>query len=130
MSRINRLEYKDWKGFGARVRKARESIGMTREKLADMINRTENYILSLEKGDKGCSVHTLHQICVALKISANYLLYGDDDMRKIDNGKTDKEILKEIIERVNDQEAKVLKEVIVAIYPNLKQIIEDKEQEK
>lgn len=128
MSRENRCEYKNWKDFGARVRKARESIGLSREKLADMINRTENYTLSLEKGDKGCSVHTLHQLCISLKVSANYLLYGDEDMKKIDKNRTDKQILSEIVERINDDEAKVLKDVIIAIYPNLKEIIKEQKE--
>lgn len=129
MSRENKMEYKNWRQFGIRVRKSRESIGLTRERFADMINRTENYVLSLEKGDKGCSVHTLYQICNALKVSANYLLYGDDDMKKMtDENKNDKQILAEIINRINDKEAKVLREVIVAIYPNLKEIIEEEEK--
>ena len=49
MSRTDKKEYKDWKGFGERTKKARESIGLTREKMSEMIDRTENYVLSLEK---------------------------------------------------------------------------------
>jgi len=52
MSRTNRKEYEDWKGFGERTKRSRESLGLTREKFAEMIDRTENYTLSLEKGDK------------------------------------------------------------------------------
>ena len=85
MSRVDRREFKDWKGFGARTRKCRESVGMTRERFAEMIGRTENYLLSLEKGDKSCSIHTLHQICTSLKESPDYILYGDGMEKEKEN---------------------------------------------
>ena len=44
MSRKNRYEYTDWKGLGNRVKSYREQIGITKEKFAEMINRTENYL--------------------------------------------------------------------------------------
>lgn len=68
MSRKNRYEYTDWKGLGNRVKSYREQIGITKEKFAEMINRTENYLSELEKGNRSCSVHTLHQIAIALRL--------------------------------------------------------------
>ena len=38
-----RNEYKDWTGFGSRVKDNRKKLGLTREKLSEMIDRTENY---------------------------------------------------------------------------------------
>ena len=122
MSRKNRSEYDDWKGFGARTRKTRECLGLTREKVSEMIDRTENYVLSMEKGDKSCSIHTLHQICLALREKADYLLYGKiEDMKE---EYTNKEVLLEIINKCNEKELKVIKNVIVAMYPSLKAITE------
>ena len=115
-----RNEYKDWIGFGARVKKNRTMLGLTREKLSEMIDRTENYLISLEKGDKSCSVHTVHQLSTALKVSADNLLYGE----KVEEKEyTDKEILQNIINRCNEKELQVIKNVIVAMYPNFKDII-------
>lgn len=122
MSRVDKNEYKDWKGFGERTRKSRESIGITREKFSEMIDRTENYVLSIEKGDKSCSIHTLHQICSSLNQSSDYILYGDNMEKDVNKNNTDKEILLEIINRCNPQELKVLREVSVAIFPKLKEI--------
>lgn len=127
MSRVDKNEYKDWIGFGARVRKHRESIGLTREKFADMIDRTENYVLSLEKGDKSCSVHTLYQISKSLKVPTDTLLYGDVDMKE---DYTNKEILQNIIERCNEVEAAVLKDIAVATFPHLNQIKEVRKNHK
>lgn len=124
MSRVDKREYEDWKGFGARVKKYRKSIGMTREKLSEMIDRTENYVLSIEKGDKSCSVHTLHQICKSLKVSADQLLYGEDETVKKEYN--NKKILQEIIERCNEEELEIIKDLIVAIYPNFNKIINER----
>ena len=114
-------EYKDWIGFGSRVKDNRKKLGLTREKLSEMIDRTENYLISLEKGDKSCSVHTVHQLSKALKISADDLLYGK---KMEDKDYSNKEILQTIIERCNENELKIIKEVIVAMYPNFKDIAE------
>lgn len=124
MSRVNRYEYQDWAGFGARIKKYREEIGMTKEKFAELINRSENYISELEKGNTGCSVHTLHQISTVLKVSIDDLLYNKDvDMQKVYNSR---EILQNIINRCNKEEVEVLKDIIVATFPNLDKIKENR----
>lgn len=123
MSRVNRYEYQDWRNFGARVKNYREKIGMTKEKLAEGINRSDNFVSELEKGRTSCSIHTLHQISKVLKVSTDDLMYGDTNKmkEKYDN----KEILLEIIERCNNEELAVIKDLIVAVYPNFKYILKD-----
>ena len=112
-------EYNDWIGFGSRVKENRKMLGLTREKLSEMINRTENYLISLEKGDKSCSLHTVHQLSKALKLPTDYLLYGKK-LEEIDY--TNKDILTNIINRCNDKELQVIKDVIVSIYPHFNDI--------
>ena len=127
MSRVNRYEYQDWKDFGVRVKRARIQIGLTKEKFAEMINRSENYVSEIEKGSRSCSVHTLHQISRALKVSTDCLLYGKvTDMKKEFNNK---EILLEIIDRCNEEELGVIKDMVVALYPNFNHIVK-KENKK
>lgn len=122
MSRVNRYEYQNWKEFGARVKRYREQICMTKEKFAELINRSENYISELEKGNTSCSVHTLHQIATVLKVSIDNLLYDRNvDMQKVYNSR---EILQNIINRCNEDEIEVLKDIIVATFPNLEKIKE------
>lgn len=124
MSRSNRYEYQDWKNFGGRVKDSRRQIGMTKEKFAEEINRSENFVSEIEKGNKSCSLHTLHQISKVLKVSADYLLYGEKvDMKK---EYSNKEIIEEIINRCNDEELGVIKDLIVAVYPNFKYILKGK----
>jgi len=127
MSRVNRYEYKDWKGFGARTRKYREGIGLSKEKFAEMINRSENFVSDLEKGRTSASVHTVHQISKALKVTTDSLLYGDSVEDK--KNYTNKEVLEEIINRCDDEELAILKDIVVATFPNL-DIIKKRRQNK
>ena len=109
-----RYEYDDWAGFGNRVKVSRKQIGLTVEKLADSVDRTENYINRLEKGEKSCSVHTVHQLCRALKVSADFLLYGKEYKEK---DYSEIEIINNVLQRCDKNELKIIKDVIVAIYP-------------
>lgn len=118
MSRTDRYEYQDWNGFGARTKNYRTSIGLTKETFANMINRSENYISELEKGNSSCSVHTLYQISKALRVPCDNLLYEDSEMYNKDEY-SNREILKNIIDRCNEEELAVIKDLIVAAYPNL-----------
>lgn len=125
MSRVNRFEYKDWKGFGSRVKRCREQINMTKERFAEEIGRSENFVAEIEKGNTSCSVHTLHKISEVLRVSTDTLLYGKiEDMKE---SKSNKEILEEIINRCNEEELQVITDIIIATYPNLYKIVNKRE---
>lgn len=115
-----RNEYKDWCGFGSRVRLNREKLGLTREKLAEMINRSENYLICLEKGDKSCSVHTVYQLSNALRVSTDELLYGDIMEQK---ELKDKEIISNIINKCNEKELEIIKDILITLFPHFKDIV-------
>ena len=125
MSRVNRFEYKDWKGFGSRVKRCREQINMTKERFAEEIGRSENFVAEIEKGDTSCSVHTLHKISEVLRVSTDTLLYGKIENMK--ESKSNKEILEEIINRCDEEELQVITDIIIATYPNLYKIINKRE---
>ncbi|MBO5005747.1 MAG: helix-turn-helix transcriptional regulator [Clostridia bacterium] len=119
MSRVNRYEYQDWKGFGSRTKIGRKQIGVSKEKFSEMINRSENYVAELEKGNTSCSIHTLYQISKALKMSSDSLLFGEEKNMNNNDEYSNKEILLNIIDRCDEEELAVLKDLIVATYPNL-----------
>lgn len=125
MSRVNRFEYKDWKGFGSRVKRCREQINMTKERFAEEIGRSENFVAEIEKGNTSCSVHTLHKISEVLRVSTDTLLYGKIENMK--ESKSNKEILEEIINRCDEEELQVITDIIIATYPNLYKIINKRE---
>lgn len=127
MSRVNRFEYKDWKGFGSRVKRCREQINMTKERFAEEIGRSENFVAEIEKGNTSCSVHTLHKISEVLRVPTDTLLYGKVENMK--ESKSNKEILEEIINRCSDEELQVITDIIIATYPNLYKIVEKRRGE-
>ena len=64
--------------IGERIRTARKSAGMTQDKLAELINKTVQYVSDVERGVTGPSIPSLICICRTLCISADYLLLGQN----------------------------------------------------
>lgn len=62
--------------IGDRCRKAREAAGYTQELLAETIGRTPQFISDAERGISGMSLPTIMKLCMALSVSADYLLFG------------------------------------------------------
>ena len=116
-------DFKDWVGFGSRVKKYRKSTGLTLEKLAEITDITVNFLISIEKGDKGCSLKTVHRLSKALKVPVDILLYGE---KMKDKDYTNKEILESIIARCDEKELESIKDVIVAMYPHLEDVTNKK----
>lgn len=69
----------DWKSIGARIRKQREFLGYTREAFAEMLDVTPKFCADIELGVKGMSVPTLCKISSVLRLSTDYILYGNTD---------------------------------------------------
>lgn len=113
-------EYNDWKNFGIRVKNARNSTGMTVETLAEKSHRTENFILRIESGKKSCSIHTLYQFCKSMNISADDLLFGGNVEEK---NYSDKEIIENIIQKCNEKQLKIIKDVLVAMFSDFDELI-------
>ena len=77
-----------------RIRNARENMGYTREKIAELLDVSVSYMAEVERGRTGISVKMLLKICEVLGLSADYILFGnerDDDsiilskIHRIDN---------------------------------------------
>ena len=63
--------------IGERIKKAREQIKMTQEKLAEKVNVSPQYISDLERGVVGVSIPTLKSICLVLGVTSDSLLFGN-----------------------------------------------------
>ena len=90
-----------------RIRKAREEMGYTREKFADLLDVSVSYMAEVERGRTGISVKMLVKICNVLGISADYILFGEK--------RTDDEKLLEKLNRINPQYIPLLDSVITAL---------------
>lgn len=67
----------DIKAIGKRIRNQREFLGFTREQLAEMIDVTPKFCSDIELGVKGMSLNTLDILSNKLKLSTDYILYGN-----------------------------------------------------
>ena len=70
-----------------RIRKAREDMGYTRERFAELLDVSVSYMAEVERGRTGISVKMLVKICNVLGLSADYLLFGegrDEDGQRMD----------------------------------------------
>ena len=90
-----------------RIRKAREEMGYTREKFAELLDVSVSYMAEVERGRTGISVKMLLKICNVLGLSADYILFGEK--------RTDDEKLLEKLNRINPQYIPLLDSVITAL---------------
>ena len=68
----------NWRGVGSRIRQQREYMGYTREQLAELLDVTPKFCSDIELGVKGMSVPTLCKLSETLRLSTDYILFGQD----------------------------------------------------
>jgi len=61
-----------------RIRKAREDLGYTRERFAELLEVSVSYMAEVERGRTGISVKLLVKMCEVLGSSADYILFGNE----------------------------------------------------
>ena len=91
----------------ARIRKAREEQGYTRERFAEKLDASVSYMAELERGRTGISVKMLIKVCNLLGLSADYVLFGTE--RKQDSQRLD------AIHRIDDKYLPLLDSVIIEL---------------
>ena len=62
--------------IGNRIKLARENMGWTQEELAEKINRSTQFISTIERGVAGPSLETIISLCEVLNVSSEWLLCG------------------------------------------------------
>jgi transcriptional regulator with XRE-family HTH domain len=67
----------DLVAIGNRIRLQREFLGFTRDYLAEQISASTNFCRDIEIGAKGMSLKTLAKISLVLKISTDYIIFGE-----------------------------------------------------
>ncbi len=64
----------DYTALGKRIRKARKSLGLTQEQLAEACELSTAHIGHIERGTRALSVESLISISKVLNVSTDYLL--------------------------------------------------------
>ena len=67
----------DFKSIGNRIRKQREFLGYTRDYLAEQLSVSTTFCRDIEIGAKGMSIQTLAKISSILKLSIDYIMFGE-----------------------------------------------------
>jgi transcriptional regulator with XRE-family HTH domain len=67
----------DFTAMGKRIRTQREFLGYTRDYLAEQLSVSSNFCRDIEIGAKGVSVQTLAKLSKILKLSVDYILFGE-----------------------------------------------------
>lgn len=61
---------------GKRVRRTRTQMQLTRERFAEQVGISPQFLAEIENGKKGMSADTLFKICNSFDLSADYILLG------------------------------------------------------
>lgn len=64
-------------GMGMRIRERRELLGYTREALAEKLDVTPKFCNDIELGVRGMSLSTLCKMSDVLKMSTDFILFGE-----------------------------------------------------
>lgn len=73
---FEKIKELDMEAMGKRIRSAREERGFAREKLAELIDVSPQFIADVEYGKKGVSIKTLFSLKQVLEVTADYILTG------------------------------------------------------
>ena len=66
----------DKNGVGNRIRNRRQSLGISRRRMAEQIGKAEKYYADIERGYCGMSLETMIQIAGCLGTTLDYLVFG------------------------------------------------------
>lgn len=111
---MKRKNYEQNINYGQKLKKAREAIGLTQEKVAEYLGLGPRYISDIERNKTKGSIDTLIKLCNIYNISPNDLLseyiYFDIETTNIDLcgfyslNKEHKNIILDLINFFNQQE--------------------------
>ena len=66
----------DYKAIGKRIKEKRNKLGMTQEKLSELINVSPSYISEIQRGTSICSLAVLVNIAEILELNLDNLING------------------------------------------------------
>ena len=69
---------------GTNIKREREKAGFTQDQFSELLGIGSKSLSSIERGVVGVSLSTLLRICDILHISANVLLYEQDQKNDVD----------------------------------------------
>lgn len=102
----------DLKAIGSRIKAERKRLGITQERLSEMINVTPHYIYEIERGMKAMSMETLINLSETMELSTDYILFG--------NQRRNLGEMYRMLDEMSDERRLRAEKVIVQLLPNLR----------
>lgn len=121
----------DKRSIGQRIRNERESLALSREEFAEMVDLSSYYVGQLERGERQMSLTALVKIANCLHISLDYLVFGVSPkdtcyIREISNSyevenlnKYKEKDINYLINKCSPKELELFKKLIKTILPYL-----------
>lgn len=78
MKRGEHMTEHNAKEIGLRIRRQRESLGYSRERLAELSDISNSFLSDIERGERGFSVALLGRLSRVLGLSTDYILFGTE----------------------------------------------------
>ena len=91
--------------IGSQVKIARERMKMTQEQLAEKLERSPQFVSDIERGVVGVSIPTLKNLCLALGVSSDSILFAEVPGRGYD-------AINEKCRSLSDEQFKLLLDII------------------
>lgn len=107
------MEHNSFDMLGSILKAARKAKGLTRERLAEMINITPRYLMSIENENKKPSLDVLFRLVRELGISADTIFYPENQ-----HANTKVEQLVRLLYLCDDRELKIATATITALLDN------------
>ena len=99
--------------IGERIKSQRKRLGISRDRLAEMINLTPYFVGEIERGDKAMSLDTFVKISDGLEVSPDYLIYGQKE------APADASNLQELLNKCTDKERQLITDILKVAMPYL-----------
>lgn len=94
---------------GNRIRDIREQLKLTREQLSELCDIEPSFLAAIENGQKSMTLYYFKKICVALHISADYILGIETEN---DN---DTSLLMKYISKMNEEDFQCTENIIIEL---------------
>jgi transcriptional regulator with XRE-family HTH domain len=95
--------------IGQRIREQRSILRYTQAQFAEQADISVNFLSEVENGAKSLSCKTLYNICDNIHLSADYILFGNNDSQ------SPSEKIIETASQMNPEELHVLIEYLTAL---------------
>ena len=104
---MNKDDYK--KFIGKRIRESREQLKLTREQLSELCDIEPSFLSAVENGQKSMTLYYFRKICIALHISADYILGIETE------NNNDTSLLMKYISNMNEEDFKCTENIIIEL---------------